>query len=127
MKEFTRMMKSVKAVVADRTAALNAYNNAKASCESQKAKLSKIRGTPGTKQEKLVEVEREAEAAEARMKNMHEAYEAIVEKMTNEIARFQKERAVEMSAVLRDFALAQAQLASRSAKEWGALVSELQQ
>ena len=44
-----------------------------------------------------------------------------MEKMSHEIARFQKERAVEMSAVLRDFALAQAQLASQSAKEWGAL------
>ena len=49
-----------------------------------------------------------------------------MEKMSHEIARFQKERAVEMSAVLRDFALAQAQLASQSAKEWGALVAELQ-
>ena len=126
MKEFTRMMKSVKAVIADRTAALAAYNSAKASCESQRAKLSKIRGTPGTKQEKIVEAEREAETAETRMKNMHTAYEAIVDKMSQEIARFQKERAVEMSAVLRDFALAQAQLASQSAKEWGALVAELQ-
>ena len=126
MKEFTRTMKSVKAVIADRTAALAAFNAAKASHESQKAKLSKFRSAPGTKHDKVLEAEREVETAETRMKNMQAAYETIVDKMSREIARFQQERSVEMSAVLRDFALSQATLASQSAKEWGVLVTELQ-
>lgn len=120
------MMKSVKAVIADRTAAMNAFNSSKSSYESLQAKLSKLRGAPNTKQEKILEAEREVETAEVRMKEMQQAYEAIVEKMSQEITRFQKERALEMSAVLRDFALSQAQLASQSAKEWSALVGELQ-
>jgi len=41
------------------------------------------------------------------------AYEAIVARMTEELNRFQKERAAEMGALLRDFALAQAGVGAR--------------
>lgn len=74
----------------------------------------------------VLEAERERDQADQRLKNAKAAYETIVERMNEELARFQKERAVEMSQVLRDFALSQAQLASETARAWSSLVTELQ-
>lgn len=120
------MMKSVKAVMVDRTTALSVLQQAKSELDAKRVRLNKLSGTPGIKSEKVVEAEREKEAADLKLKNAKAAYETIVERMSDELARFQKERAVEMSSVLRDFALAQAQLASETAKEWSGLVGELQ-
>lgn len=125
MKEFTRMMKSVKNVIADRATALTVVHQAKMNLDSHRVKVERLRGAPG-KQEKVIEAEQEVERAEAKKKAASDNYENLVKSMSLEITRFQKERATEMSKVLRDFALAQAQLASQSAKEWGALVAELQ-
>lgn len=41
------------------------------------------------------------------------AYESIVARMTEELNRFQKERASDMSMLLKDFAMAQAQVGGR--------------
>jgi hypothetical protein len=46
----------------------------------------------------------------------------IVERMGIELARFQRERAEEMGYVLRDFALAEAQMAADSARLWRSMV-----
>jgi sorting nexin-1/2 len=45
-------------------------------------------------------------------------YETIVRRMSEELARFQRERATELASVLRAFAVAQATLASDTAKAW---------
>ncbi len=47
--------------------------------------------------------------------------------MREELNRFQKERAAEMTAVLRDFALAQARHTAEQARAWGELLRDLQQ
>eukprot|EP00210_Caulerpa_lentillifera_P001766 g1696.t1 len=125
MKEFTRLMKSVKNVITDRATALSAVHQAKLNLDSHRVKVERLRGAPG-RHEKVIEAEQEVERAEVKKKEASENYENLVKTMSLEITRFQEERATEMSKVLRDFALAQAQLASQSAKEWGALVAELQ-
>lgn len=53
-------------------------------------------------------------------------YETIRDTMREELNRFQKERASEMSALLRDFALAQAAYTAAQAKAWGELLADLQ-
>ena len=120
------MMKSVRAVMADRTNALSVYQQARTELDNKRLRLNKLRGTQNIREEKVVEAERECDAADARLKNAKTAYETIVERMAEELARFQKERAVEMSSVLREFALSQAQLASETSKAWSSLVSDLQ-
>ena len=45
--------------------------------------------------------------------------------MSQDLSRFQKERAVEVAALLREFAIAQAQLAADSSKVWQSLVAEM--
>lgn len=49
------------------------------------------------------------------MENAKAVYELIVRRMSEELARFQRERAAELAAVLRSFAMAQAQLAGDTA------------
>ncbi|KAK9843542.1 hypothetical protein WJX81_008116 [Elliptochloris bilobata] len=121
LKEFVRLVRSAKAVMADRGAALSALQHAKADMETRRGKLLKMRGVPGIKEEKVSEAERELNEAQRRVEAARAAYESIVQRMSEELVRFQRDRAHEFAAVLRAFAAAQAQLAADSAKAWRAL------
>lgn len=120
------MMKSVRAVMIDRTNALSVMQQAKSELDTKRVRLSKLRGTPGIREEKVTEAERDKDAADLKLKNAKAGYETIVTRMSEELVRFHKERADEMASVLRDFALSQAQLASETAKAWSSLVGDLQ-
>ena len=52
--------------------------------------------------------------------------QTIVQRMTGELDRFQRERAHEIGLVLRDFALAQAQVSGDAAAVWITLVPALE-
>lgn len=67
-------------------------------------------------EEKVAEVERELNEAQHRVESAKAVYEVIVRRMSEELARFQRERAAELAGVLRNFAMAQAQLAGDTAK-----------
>ena len=71
-------------------------------------------------EEKVAEVERELNEAQHRVESAKAVYEVIVRRMSEELARFQRERAAELAGVLRSFATAQAQLAGDTAKVGGA-------
>ena len=49
LKEFVRLVRSAKAVMADRSAALSALQHAKVDMETRRSKLLKMRGVPGIK------------------------------------------------------------------------------
>ncbi|GFR51023.1 hypothetical protein Agub_g13350 [Astrephomene gubernaculifera] len=127
LKEAARSIKSVQTVMADRAAALAAYSQAKSDLDSKKVRLARLRGTPGLKEDKIAETERDVNEADQRLRNAKLGYETIRDTMREELNRFQKERAAEMSALLRDFALAQAQHTAEQAKAWGELLRDLQQ
>lgn len=78
-----------------------------AAAAAAQVKWAKLRGTPGSPPDKLAEAEHEVAAAEERLRGSKIAYEELVATMTEELNRWQKERAADMSALLRDFALAQ--------------------
>ncbi|KXZ44879.1 hypothetical protein GPECTOR_61g832 [Gonium pectorale] len=126
LKEYARTIKSVQAAMADRAAALTAYSQAKSDLDNKKVRLAKLRGTPGLKEDKIAETEREVNEADQRLRNAKLGYETIRETMREELNRFQKERAVEMSGLLRDFALAQARHSAEQAKAWGELLRDIQ-
>lgn len=46
--------------------------------------------------------------------------------MSEELSRFQRERSADMSSVLKQFALAQAQLASEQAQAWSGFLADVQ-
>mmetsp|Transcript_21494 Transcript_21494/g.59509 ORF Transcript_21494/g.59509 Transcript_21494/m.59509 type:complete len:451 (+) Transcript_21494:211-1563(+) len=127
LKEMARTIKCVQTTMADRAAALSQLTQAKSDLDGRKVKLAKLRGTPGLKEEKITEAEREVEDGEARVRAAKLSYDSIVARMTEEMNRFQKERASDMSALLRDFALAQAQAAAENARAWSAMLADIQQ
>ena len=47
LKEYTRMVKSAKAVMADRSLALGTLQSARSDVDARRTKLAKLRGTPG--------------------------------------------------------------------------------
>ena len=49
LKEYTRMVKSAKAVMADRSLALGTLQSARSDVDAKRTKLAKLRGTPGIK------------------------------------------------------------------------------
>ncbi|PNW82491.1 hypothetical protein CHLRE_06g281050v5 [Chlamydomonas reinhardtii] len=126
LKEAARTIKSVQVAMGDRSAALTAYSQAKSDLDSKKVRLAKLRGTPGLKEDKIAETERDVNEADQRLRNAKLGYETIRDTMREELNRFQKERASEMSALLRDFALAQAAYTAAQAKAWGELLADLQ-
>ncbi len=49
LKEYVRMVKSAKAVMADRSLALSTLQSARSDMDGKRTKLAKLRGTPGIK------------------------------------------------------------------------------
>eukprot|EP00879_Flechtneria_rotunda_P002248 GHRR01002436.1.p1 GENE.GHRR01002436.1~~GHRR01002436.1.p1 ORF type:complete len:478 (+),score=184.33 GHRR01002436.1:327-1760(+) len=126
LKEAVRTVRSVTAVCNDRALALSAHLAAKQDVDAKKVKWARLRGTPGSPPEKLAEAEKEVSDAEGRLRETKIAYEELVAVMTEELNRWQKDRAADMSALLRDFALAQASMASEGVRAWSGLLAELQ-
>jgi sorting nexin-1/2 len=126
LKEFARTVKAVQTTIADRSSALSALQHARSEVDSKKVRLNRLRATPGSKEDKIADVERELAAAEQSVKDCKMMYETIVARMTEELNRFQRERAAEMTSVLRGFALTQAQLAHESGKSWSQLLLDLE-
>lgn len=126
LKEFTRMVKAARKVMADRSAALSALQAARGDVDARRMRLAKLRGTPGIREEKVAEAERELNDAQHHADEAKLAYETIVQRMSGELDRFQRERSQEMSAVLRDFAIAEAQLSATQARLWRSLVPGLE-
>ncbi|GFH08374.1 PX domain-containing protein, partial [Haematococcus lacustris] len=100
LKESARTIKGVQTAMADRAAALSTFAQAKSELDGRKVRLAKLRGTPGLKEEKISDAERDVAEGEARQHEARIAYDTIVARMTEELNRFQKERAAEMSQLL---------------------------
>lgn len=60
------------------------------------------------------------------MRSFNRRYDTIVSRMSEELGRFQRERSADMSSVLKQFALAQAQLASDQAQAWSGFLADVQ-
>ncbi|GBF87488.1 sorting nexin [Raphidocelis subcapitata] len=126
IREAVRFVRAAVNVCTDRGNALAAMQGAKHDLDSKKVRYAKLRGTPGSPSDKLLEAERDVTEAEARVRDTRISYEELVARLTEELNRFQKERAADTNALLRDLALVQASLAADGAKGWSALLSELQ-
>lgn len=125
--EFARSIKSVQVAMADRAAALSAFVQAKGDLDGKKVRLAKLRGTPGLKEERMTEAEREVVEAEEKVRCCKAEYDGIAARMTEELNRYQKERALELHTLLKDFALTQARCAAENARAWSSLLQEIQQ
>lgn len=127
LKEFVRMVRAANKVAAERSAALAAYQQVRADVDAHRARLAKVRGTPGIREERVAEVERDLNSVQRKADEAKAAFELISSRMKSDVARFQQERTQEMAYVLRDFAVAQSHLSSDSARLWRSLVPGLAQ
>eukprot|EP01025_Chloroclados_australasicus_P045032 TRINITY_DN490_c0_g2_i1.p2 TRINITY_DN490_c0_g2~~TRINITY_DN490_c0_g2_i1.p2 ORF type:complete len:408 (+),score=54.36 TRINITY_DN490_c0_g2_i1:243-1466(+) len=127
LKEFYRMIRSVKATMVDRGNALNVVSQAQTEMENKSAKVARCKTTPSIPHNKIIDSQKELEDATKKHEQAKQSFADITSKMSSELARFQQERSTEMAAVLRDFAINQAKFAGDAAKEWGGLLNQLQQ
>lgn len=118
LKEFTRSVRAAKKAMADRADALAARQAARAEVDARRARLAKLRATPGMREERIAEAERDLRAASGKAEAAAQVYTDVVERMGGDLGRFQRERAQEMGYVLRDFAQAEAAAAAEMAKLW---------
>ncbi len=77
-------------------------------------------------EQKISEAEQEVADAEQRVRDTKIAFDQVADLMTEELNRFQKQRAADMRTLLQEFALAQARAAADNAKAWGSLLSDIQ-
>ena len=118
MKEFMRSVRSAKKAMEDRSEALGARQAARAEVDAKRARLTRLRTTPGLAEERVVEAERELTGAMGRADATAAAYAELVQRMDVDLVRFQQERVEEMSRVLNAFAEKEAEMANETAALW---------
>jgi len=123
MKEFMRSVRAAKKSMSDRSDALAARQAARADVDAKRARLTRLRATPGLTEEKVMEAERDLQTAMAKADDATQAYSEIVQRMDSDITRFQQERVKEVGNVLALFWEVEAKAAADSAKLWGQLTS----
>ena len=125
MKEYSRHVRSVRNVMSDRSAALQRLHDKKASVESKKNTLAKLRATPGAKEEKLSDAEQKLNESSRKLDEANDRYDLIKERMKTEISAYHLHRKDDVLATLENFATKQASMAEEQAKQWKALVASL--
>jgi sorting nexin-1/2 len=121
MKEFMRSVRAAKKAMADRSEALAARQAARADVDAKRARLTRLRATPGLVEERVMEAERDLQTAMKTADDATKAYSNIVQRMDSDIIRFQQERVEEMKKVLTLFSQVEAKAAADSAKLWDTL------
>jgi sorting nexin-1/2 len=118
MKEFMRSVRAAKKTMSDRSEALAARQAARADVDAKRARLTRLRATPGLAEERVIEAERDLQTAMAKADDATQAYSEIVQRMDSDITRFQHERVEEMGNVLALFSQLEARAASDAAALW---------
>ncbi|KAK3278109.1 hypothetical protein CYMTET_13916 [Cymbomonas tetramitiformis] len=99
MLDASRYIRGVKAVMADRADAWAKSQSLRVEVENRKARIIKLKTTPG-KDALAAEEEKEMEEVQRRAEQAKQQYDLIVKAMTTDLARFEKERAIEMARPL---------------------------
>lgn len=123
LKEYVRMVQSVKAVVANRSAALKNHHDLLADLETKRSKLGKMKQPQsGARPDKIQELERDINDTTRKAELAKEQYDAIVDRMRVEIVRFQEEKTLDLGSVFLEFARSEAELSNETAHLWHALL-----
>lgn len=87
LKESVRALREVRSTMEDRARALSNLSQAQGEVEVRRSRLTKLRSTPGVKQDRLIMAERELSVAQQTVEVQRGEYTAIVNKMGGELAR----------------------------------------
>lgn len=124
LKEAARWVRAAKKAMEARSEALAARGAARSDVDAKRTRLARLRGTPGMREERVMEAERDLQAAHAKAEATAQAYAAIVQRMDADLGRFQSERVEEFEYILRDFAEAERRTSEEVAGLWRALAAE---
>ena len=69
------MIKTARKSMADRSAALGVYHAARGEVDARRARLARLRGTPGIREERVAEAERDLAEAQRRAEEAKGVYE----------------------------------------------------
>eukprot|EP00890_Picochlorum_soloecismus_P004038 jgi/Picsp_1/4635/NSC_02005-R1_sorting nexin 1 len=118
LKEFLRAVQSAKRTIEDRDELLQIKKQAQRDLEQRRARVAKLQSTPGMRQDQVMEAERQLKAALEASQMANTKYEETVERMDQDIVRFQRERAQDLKNILLHFAQIQADSRKITAKAW---------
>ena len=126
LKEFLRAVQSAKKTIEDRDELLQIKRQAQRDLEQRRARVAKLQSTPGMRQDQVMEAERHLKAALEASQTANAKYEETVERMDQDIIRFQRERAQDLKNILLHFAQIQADTRKITAKAWDVSNAEKQ-
>ncbi len=126
MKEYVRILSSVKAAIASREGALRAYNATQSAMLAKKERLDKLRATGG-KEEKAAALARELSEAEEAANLAKAEYEAVAARVDAEMGRFQAEKLADFKRIVVGFITLQIEYSARVQQAWRELLPRLQE
>jgi len=120
MHEYVRLLSSCKQAIGKRKGALEAYNKAKETLATKKAKVEKV------KDEKRAAAEREATEAEEQERVAKEHYEKVKKVLSAEFRRFQTEKLADFKKLVVQFVSLQIDHSQRVQAQWRELLPTLE-
>jgi len=120
MHEYVRLLSSCKQAIGKRKGALEAYNKAKETLATKKAKVEKV------KDEKRAAAEREATEAEEQERVAKEHYEKVKKVLSAEFRRFQTEKLSDFKKLVVQFVSLQIDHSQRVQAQWRELLPTLE-
>jgi len=126
MKEYVRILASVKAAIGARDGALRAYNAAQSAMLGKKERLEKLRASGG-KEEKAAALARELTEAEEAANLAKAHYESVAARVDAEMGRFQTEKLADFKRTVVGFISLQLEYSQRTQQAWRDLLPKLEE
>ncbi|GLT94736.1 hypothetical protein SLE2022_124630 [Rubroshorea leprosula] len=122
LKDYVHAVQSIKATIGDRA---NAFRQQCELAETMKLKEINLDKLMLTRSDKVGEAEIEYKELKADSEEATRRFEIIVQRMNEEIVRFQEQKTLDMGIAFHEFAKGQARLANSIADAWRSLLPKL--
>ncbi|EOA19408.1 hypothetical protein CARUB_v10001113mg [Capsella rubella] len=123
LKDYVRYVQSIKATIAERGTAFKQHCELAETTKLKEINLDKLMLT---RSDKVGEAEIEYREIKAESEEATRKFERIVNRMEDEIVRFQEQKTEEMGVAFHQFAKGQARLANSIADAWRSLLPKLE-
>jgi len=124
IQEYFRLVGSVKTTIYRRQAKRGDYINATADLEAKQASYTKTIAIPG-KEESAAKKQKELEEAQENVEKTKKELDDVTDVLLNEFEKFKSEKAVDIKALLGNFAKMQGDYHRKAEKIWGDILPQL--
>mmetsp|Transcript_6314 Transcript_6314/g.7959 ORF Transcript_6314/g.7959 Transcript_6314/m.7959 type:complete len:433 (+) Transcript_6314:299-1597(+) len=125
LKDYVRMLGSVKQTLETRTKKQVTYETALADLNLKKANLARISGIPG-KEDKRSEAETEVNQALEKVDNAKEEFDTVTQRVFEEVDRFKREKLRDFKSIILDYVQLQIEYNQQVEKTWRDVLPTLQ-